>query len=184
MSLATDERRKYTQAWKHPQYGAYSPGESMIPLFRQMVRIPRGTVIDLGAGGGRASRQLRDLGWRVTQMDLVAVPGRGRFPFIRGTLWAPWRTGKGKTWDLGYCCDVMEHIPPEKVDAVLEKIFARCGRVFFSINFQKDHFGGVIGHPLHLTIRPFKWWADKLGEHGRVIQARDLLGEGAFYVAR
>jgi hypothetical protein len=30
--------------------------------------------------------------------------------------------------------------------------------VFFQISTRADDFGGLIGHDLHLTIRPEVWW--------------------------
>ena len=111
-------------------------------------------------------------------MDFVDARER-KITFYKQNLWMPW---PDKHWAYGYCCDVMEHIPPEKVDKVLANIMAHCGKTFFSISFQEDHFGRKVGHPLHLTVRPFEWWRDKLAEHGAVHQGRDLIGMGVFFV--
>lgn len=179
MTLAAVERKKYEKAWNIDAYHAFSPAEAMLPLFKQMVR-GRGTLIDIGCGTGRASQKLADMGWTVTMLDHVAVKGRPKLPFIKATVWNDWRVDDG--FDQGFCCDVMEHIPPEMVDRTLDNIMWYCHRVFFSINFLPDHFGGQVGHPLHLTVKPFEWWVEKLGEFGTVANARDLLGEGAFDV--
>lgn len=187
MSLAAHEQAKYKKAWAMPEYHQFSPGLHMLSLFRNMVRRSpgAGTLIDLGCGAGAASRVLSDLGWAVTMLDHVKVTPPAdqkplKLPFIKSTLWGNW--GKGEHWDQGYCCDVMEHIPPEKVDKVLRNIMAHCDRVFFSICFTKDHFGAKVGHPLHLTVEPFEWWVDRLKAHGKLKGARDLLGEGVFDV--
>ena len=55
------------------------------------------------------------------------------------------------------------------------------GRAFYSIHFGPDHFGKVIGHPLHLTIRPYRWWHETLEKYGKV-KSRDMLGMGVFDV--
>ena len=113
-------------------------------------------------------------------MDHVDVPGRGRFPLLKTNLWEDW--GTEKVWKVGYCCDVMEHIPPEHVEAVLMRIFAHCDRVFFGISFNPDHFGpALVGEPLHLTVRPYVWWRDLLADMAVLKESRDLLGEGVFH---
>jgi hypothetical protein len=58
-------------------------------------------------------------------------------------------------WDLslpcplrapyGYCCDVMEHIPPDQVDAVLSNIKDSAETVVFRIEYEPDVMGKLIG---------------------------------------
>lgn len=182
MSLAATEQSKYEKVWQVPEYRLFSPGEQMLPLFRQMVRPRRkGTLIDIGCGTGRASQALTNAGWQVTQMDFADNARDSQMlPFLHANIWEPWPTSSH--WDQGYCCDVMEHLPPVYVNAALTNIFQHCHRVFFSIHFGPDNFGKTIGHPLHLTIQPFTWWRDKLREFGVLRNARDLLGVGAFDV--
>lgn len=179
-SLAATERAKYERIWRKDSYRAYSPGEQAIPIFAQLVR-KRGSLLDIGCGTGRAGAALRDRGYDVTLMDFAANAPEPDLPFINQNLWTAWP--HGRRWDYGYCCDVMEHIPPKKVDAVLRNIFEHCGRVFFSIHFGEDNLGKLIGHPLHLTVQPFTWWRDKLREYREVKDARDLIGVGTFYCA-
>jgi SAM-dependent methyltransferase len=182
-NLAADEKRKYKEIWGYSQYRHHSPGEWCLPIFKQLVRKYEGTLIDLGCGTGRAGDQLSELGFQVTLLDfadncLDYQIKKKEHPFIVSNLWGNW---KGR-WDYGYCCDVMEHMPPEKVDSVLKKISKNCGKCFFNIHFSDDNFGKLVGHPLHLTVKPFLWWLDKLREFGEVKNARDLIGMGSFFV--
>jgi SAM-dependent methyltransferase len=188
-SLAVSERQKYEKVWSIEGYKNFSPGEYVLPLFRQMVRMkPGATLLDIGCGTGRVSQRLSDLGWNVSMMDHVQVNKDSVIPFYKQNLWTRWRVslkeGDSVKWDQGYCCDVMEHIPPKEVDKTLKNILSHCDRVFFSIHFGEDNFGAAVGHPLHLTVKPFMWWADKLREYGTVVQARDLLGMGVYDVKR
>lgn len=184
MSLAQSEQAKYTKVWQIAAYRHFSPGEQMLPLFRQIVR-RRGTLIDIGCGTGRASAKLADAGFEVTCADFVPA-SRDRearaLPFVKLNIFG--RRWPDAEWDYGYCCDVMEHMPPEKVDAALTNIMTHCRRAFFSICFTADHFGQHVGETLHLTVQPFTWWRDKLAEHGEVTDARDLIGMGTFLVKR
>ena len=186
---AIAEREKYQRVWAIPAYRNFSPGEHVLPLFRQMVRGKPGSLVDIGAGTGRATQKLARLGWDVWAVDLVA--DANECPELRylerditeDVVWLREAHAKPKVWDQGYCCDVMEHLPQEKVDDALENIFCNCRRVFFSIHFGPDNFGKAIGHPLHLTVMPFEWWRAKLAAYGKVRQCRDLLGMGVFDVA-
>ena len=177
MSLAVAERQKYEKVWRNPAYGVYSPGEWAVPLFNQMVR-RRGSLLDIGCGTGRAGARLRDLGWAVDFMDFVQATKEQ--PFFKQNLWSPWKREWPASWEYGYCCDVMEHIPPKKTDAVQKNITTHCRNSFFTIHFGPDHFGGG---DLHLNVKPFTWWRDKLKEHGTLKEARDMIGMGAFYLA-
>lgn len=184
MTLADRERAKYEVMWAVPEYRAHSPGEMMLPMFTKMVGAPQpgATLLDIGAGTGRAARRLAETGWNVTMLDHVEGGIEVDLPLIICSIFEPWPTQA--QWDVGYCCDVMEHIPPQEVDAALTHILAHCRRVFFNIHFGPDNFGKVIGHPLHLTVQPFTWWVETLAQRARLIHARDLLGFGAFLVER
>lgn len=182
MNLAEAERAKYEQIWNVSEYRLFSPGEQMLTLFRQMVRPSvKGSLVDIGCGTGRASQALANYGWQVTMLDFADNAAENRLlPFICTNIWEPWPTNG--VWDQGYCCDVLEHLPPEKLDAALINIAKHTRRAFFSIHFGPDNFGKVIGHPLHLTIEPYSWWVNKLQEYWPLRASRDLLGVGVFDV--
>jgi hypothetical protein len=208
MDLATRERQKYEKAWAIPEYHNFSPAMNIMPLFEQMVKKPKRPtgkgkpaqrlenyavpkLLDVGCGAGKASEHLAEAGWDVTMLDHVRVNKDCELPFVKANIFGRWTkvpvrkispSGWKYAFDRGFCCDVMEHIPTKEVDVALNNITTRCQRVFFAINFKKDHFGKQVGHPLHLTVKPFMWWVDKLNEFGTVKAARDLMGEGVFDV--
>lgn len=181
ISSRTSLRSVYEQCWSIPAYRSYSPGEAALPCFRQMVT-PGGTLVDIGCGTGRAGAHLSDWGFEVTLIDFAknALDEGVTLPFLRTDIT---QTVPG-SYDYGYCCDVMEHIEPKQVGRTLSNILKSCRRAFFSIHFGPDHFGKLVGHPLHLTQECFTWWRDKLEGHGALLEARDLLGHGVFYVER
>ena len=180
MTLAKAEQRKYEKVWRDPRYAMHSPGAELVKLFRELCP-EEGTLLDLGCGTGAAGAQLSVLGYGVGLMDFVDA--RRHFatalPFTRQNLWGKWHIPV----DYGYCCDVLEHIPPERLNDVLRRISASCERCFFGVHFRHDVFGPtLLGEPLHLIVQPFTWWRDKLGELGEVEDARDLIGRGTFLV--
>lgn len=175
------ERLKYERIWAVPEYAKHSPGKEICELFEEMCS-PSGSVIDLGSGSGKGAIALDQLGLRVTMLDLTfkgLVP-EAEFRKIEASLWGDW----SGPYDWGYCTDVMEHIPIEYTMLVLDRIMSNCRSVFFHICLVPDGFGKVIGQPLHLTVMPFEWWRDKLGEFGKVVECRDLMANGVYHVAR
>ncbi len=183
-SVLEHERAKYEQAWAIPRYSDNSPGENYAEMFEDMVYPqPGDSLIDLGCGAGAGGKMLtKRLGLNVTYLDLFRVDGVPE-PFIEQALWAP-LPKRNPLWKYGYCCDVMEHIPPEFSMLVIRNIMDACETAFFSIDFTKDNFGKLVGEPLHITLMPYTWWRDQLSEMGELIEARDLLGEGVFLVKR
>ncbi len=178
------ERSKYEKAWSLPDYSNNSPGEVYAEMFEDMASPQPGeSLVDLGCGAGAGGKALTERwGLNVTYLDFVKVDGVPE-PFIEQALWVPLPKRNPK-WKYGYCCDVMEHIPPEYSMLVVRNIMDACETAFFSIDFTKDNYGKFVGEPLHINIMPYTWWRDKLSEMGELVEARDLLGEGVFLVER
>ena len=65
--------------------------------------------------------------------------------------------------DLVYSRDVLEHIEPEQIDTVLEKLFAigtRYQHHFIACHPAKKRLSD--GRNAHLIIEEPKWWKDKI----------------------
>lgn len=176
--LAEQERVKYLKMWEIDRYREQSPGVRCLPLFMSQFPLePNETLIDFGCGSGRADLTLRQKGLKITLVDIAVnclnadvkealLPGF--LDFVEGCLWD--LPADLKPADYFYCCDVMEHIPEEKVDAVLENIKAKNIKGgFFNIATYRDGFGALIGEELHLTVKDAQWWLDKLSKHWRII---------------
>jgi hypothetical protein len=84
---------------------------------------------------------------------------------------------------FGYCTDVLEHIPPDDVGAVIDNIVHAVDTVFFQISTVPDHFGAVINQDLHLTVRPHEWWLSLLGHYGEVTFDQNV-GEASLFILR
>lgn len=156
------EPEKYRRIWDRKEYRKHSPAMAMIDDIEMHAGSKLNTVIDFGCGAGLATAELIRRGYRATGVDFAANALSENVPFVEANLWSLPDYLKG---DVGICIDVMEHIPPEKVDDVLENIAGAVTKCVFHIESRPDAMGAVIGETLHLSVHPQKWWINKLGEH-------------------
>jgi 2-polyprenyl-3-methyl-5-hydroxy-6-metoxy-1,4-benzoquinol methylase len=185
------EKDIYKTMWDKPEYRVVSPGEMVAKEFlRQAKPMPNSPVIDLGCGTGRGSKALSLFGnLDVTAVDFASncldedvqeLVDKGVIKFVEHDLTKP--------LDLratyGFCTDVLEHIPTEDVDKVLNNCLNACQNVFFQIATEDDVMGALIGHPLHLTVKPYSWWLQKFAEKEcKVMWSQETSGNVLFYVS-
>lgn len=190
---ANPEAAKYRQMWTHDAYRKVAPGEQLASIFLQQARPPHGAeVIDFGCGTGRGALMLALLGGlNVTMLDFVdncldddvraALTTQSHaLRFVQADLERPLPVAA----QYGYCTDVMEHIPPDKVDRVLDNILRAAQHVFFSISTVDDSCGALIDAPLHLTVQPYEWWLAKFNARECLVHWSHAEPNGAlFYVS-
>lgn len=186
------ERAKYERMWAFEQYRQVAPGESVATQFlAQAHPKPGSEVIDFGAGTGRGALMLALLGGcKVHMLDFAencldedvhnALTTQAHaLTFRLHDLNRP----SPITAPYGYCTDVMEHIPPENVDRVLQNVLRAAQHVFFQISCEDDVCGALIGEPLHLSVHPYAWWLKKLQDLGCTIHwSQDHKSHCLFYV--
>jgi uncharacterized Rossmann fold enzyme len=166
------EPEKYEAIWDKPEYRNVSPGEACVEPFLMLAG--PGTVIDFGCGTGRAGQRLSEAGHKVTLYDFApncldeGVRARltGNLSLVQGSLFDPIKIRA----DYGFCTDVMEHIPPESVDAVLQNIMGAVEKAFFQISLVPDNMGSLIGQQLHLSVHPMSWWRETFQRLGYRIE--------------
>jgi tetratricopeptide (TPR) repeat protein/SAM-dependent methyltransferase len=183
---AAEERAKYQQVWKHDQYRHYSPGADALdrlPLLDALRDHGVRTILDAGCGSGKLMWRLMQEhasefeihGFDITDncLDPCFADIKDRVLTI-GCLWNP--DDFKVMYDAVICCDVMEHIPTERVASVLANLSKSARRfAFFSIAVIKDVFGPeLIGEALHLTVQKPEWWLTRLREAGFTITSHAL----------
>lgn len=181
------EAAKYRKMWDIPAYREFSPGEHLVCEFIRTAKPKKGaTILDVGCGPGRASLWLNNFGFKVIPVDLVENCLDAEVRTVLGDRFRKIDITRQKLprADYVFCCDVMEHLPPDDVDGALRNILNACDRAFFSIALVDDEFGEKIGEPLHLTVRSFEWWRRKLDGMGHVVKARDAKTTAVFHAGR
>jgi SAM-dependent methyltransferase len=190
-TLEQQETDKYSKIWENPDYRTFSPGEDSVHFFMHNFKPPLGSsIIDFGCGSGKASFLLAVLGLKVTAVDLVDNCLDADIKDIIESGKQPITFRKVNLWNLptdlfahyGYCTDVMEHVPTEKVDAVLDGILKAVPSCFFQIALVEDEYGASIGEHLHLTVKPFEWWLQKFKDRGVILYSYEAKHHAVFYV--
>jgi 2-polyprenyl-3-methyl-5-hydroxy-6-metoxy-1,4-benzoquinol methylase len=187
-SLEDREREKYEDVWSKDQYRNHSPGEQLATYaYHRMGMRYHQSLIDFGCGTGRACVKFS----KIHHMDVVGIDHASNcldihimntypipFTFINTCLWDI----NPKIYaDWGYCTDVMEHIPTEKVADVLENISKSCANgCFFNIATRDDVMGSLIGKKLHMTVMTHKAWLDILTGYFDMVQSEEKEGESMF----
>ena len=192
-AAAMTEKQKYEKMWTVEDYRKVSPGELAANTFLSIAKPERDAEItDFGAGTGRGGLMLWAMGkLNVTMLDFASncldsdlVTATEKFPdqirFKEHDLTEPVET----VTRYGYCTDVMEHIPENDVDKVLNNILNAAQSVFFRISTTPDVMGPkYLKTHLHLTVHDYSWWAKKFIEHGcTILHSEDLGGAVDFYV--
>ena len=187
------EKEKYEKMWTVEDYRKVSPGELAANTFLSLAKPkPQDPIIDFGCGTGRGGFFLWAMGrMDVTMLDLASNcldedlrTACEKFPdqirFKEHDLNDPYQ----EPARYGYCTDVMEHIPPDEIDTVLNNILDAAQSVFFRISTTPDVMGPkYLNQHLHLSVHNYSWWAKKFLEHDVVILHSEDLGEVVdFYV--
>lgn len=176
------EQEKYQLMWQFDAYRTVSPGEHIADFYVKQFK-PDSMVIDFGCGTGRGSLRIASYDIPVLLVDFTdncRDDEATSLPFLQWDLTLPCPAKSHH----GFCTDVMEHIQPDRVDAVLENIMASAEKVFFQISTVDDVMGVAIGAPLHLTVQPHSWWKDKFTSLGFAVLWEQEEAEAAlFYIS-
>jgi 2-polyprenyl-3-methyl-5-hydroxy-6-metoxy-1,4-benzoquinol methylase len=113
-------------------------------------------ILDYGCGQGSLATTLRAMGWEhVTEYD-PAIAGKDSPP---------------EPADLVVCTDVLEHIEPDKLDAVLDHLAALSRRALFVvISLVPTAKTLADGRQAHISLHPAAFWAERLEQHFRVVE--------------
>jgi hypothetical protein len=154
--------------WQFDTYRDVSPGENVADLFLTLFN-PQGMIIDFGCGTGRAAVHFMKKGRDVFLIDFTDNCRDDEalcLPFMQWDLLEPCPARAPH----GFCTDVMEHIAPANVAAVIRNIMEAADSVFFQISTIPDECGSLIDQQLHLTVAPHDWWKKVFIDLGFTVQ--------------
>lgn len=177
MKLAMDYAAQYGALHAHhKKFRGYSTNHYTAEIAKLVEQTGARRLLDYGSGKG-----MQYLDHRIHEQ------WGGILPYCYDPGYPPLAKRPDGTFDGIICTDVMEHIDPRDVDAVLDDIFGlltpiQIGHVappcfaFFGIATTAAYRKTLPdGRNVHLTVQPGHWWDEKLARYkrdGLVIQAR------------
>lgn len=136
-------------------------GDKHLGQIRYLIGKVQGeSVLDYGCGQVDLSASLRRV--EVRGYD-PAVPGKDDLP---------------SSADVVVCTDVLEHIEPDKLDAVLDHLFAMTLKVCLAIIAIRPADKRLPdGRNAHLIIDNAAWWVQRLRQFDWIVQVRELTAD-------
>jgi hypothetical protein len=157
---------------QNPKYGVASL--SFAPIVADLIRKTGvGTLSDYGAGKKNLLKGLTGAG--ITNIEYF--PYDPAFP----------EYGEPKQADLVCCIDVLEHIEPEMLDAVIKELASITRNLgFFSIHMGPAAKFLADGRNAHLIQEPSSWWLKKLVDYFEILhlQSHQMMGNGIWLVVK
>lgn len=162
-----DKKRQeelYRGIWaSDPNYGtAYSDVQDtvehrILPHIRRLgICLNRSRIVDFGAGDGRFLEVLGNFGMdRGTGIDLHTP---NDLPHWVDWATAPMWLAEPNGFDYVISTDALEHLPPSKVTASLERIAKAAPHGFLRISLTEDRYGTERGLHLHESVFPVDTW--------------------------
>lgn len=150
MMITEQYRQEQQRLHDNPNYGVASVAYA--PLVNQLIKLNQFvSVHDYGAG----KRRLRD---HIDVIDYTASDPA--FP----------EYGPPRVADFTTCIDVLEHIEPDCLDAVLDDLQAITKVGFFTVHTMPAMKFLSDGRNAHLIQKPARWWLPKFCERWDVLK--------------
>ncbi len=132
-------------AYLSDEYFAYSQLWSFSEQIYQINLLKPVNMLEIGVGNGFVSRFLENMGVNVTTLDInpaldpdIVAPVDGIADYVTPN-----------EFDLIVCCEVLEHLPFEEFEGIIEQFSRLSPRLFLTIptNFKYIGFGGFLKFP-------------------------------------
>lgn len=164
-ALITDEYRKQNRLLHETsaRYGAHGARHAD-QVDKICTKYECGTILDYGAGKRTLGTALRQMGRHCQDYD-PAVPGiDNRFDVL--------------PHHLVTCCDVLEHIEPECLTAILKDLhYLSAKALYFVIACRPSSNRLPDGSNAHKLINPPEWWIEQLERYFGIIEFNRTDGE-------
>jgi len=129
------------------------------------------SVLDIGCGRGYVVRVLQNEGIPACGIDISnhCWHTRATDSFILcDIIKTPWTDEKGwmvgdKSYDVCFSSNLLEHIPEDKIDTVIQEMVRVTKRGLHAIHFIDSPYKEA-DHDIdatHITMKPKQWWVDK-----------------------
>lgn len=130
----------------------------LAPVLAMIDRLEPATTLDYGCGEGRLRKAVEAArpGFRVQEYD-AGIEGKAGLP---------------KPCDFVVCTDVLEHVEPAKLPAVIDHLFRITGKgAYLVIATRPANAKLPDGRNAHLTVEPAHKWIERLRKAGWIFDS-------------
>ena len=181
-----NEDRKYSELWQNGYSDANWKRLAKSVLERVKSDYSTQSLIDFGFGRGTALDFFEKNGFYVEGIEIsfYAIENQLR---KRRTVYHSSLDNlpmlKNDQFNIGFCNDVIEHVPKNLVIPSLEEMVRVCSDyLFISICQTPSHHLSLDGENLHLTVKLISWWEEQLKNYGEVKRLKFWFSKSARYV--
>lgn len=171
LAMISDRYRQLNERLHREQHAYGCSGSKHAALVLDVVRMVNAAdVLDYGCGKQTLAGMISHV-----------VPCRGYDPAL------PHVAAEPSPADVVACTDVLEHVEPEHLDAVMAHIFSLTRKAaVFVISCERGGRKLPDGRYAHLIIQPAAWWEKKLQGHGLIDKRKPVsaTAEAVFVVFR
>lgn len=159
MNISALEQEKYRSIWALQDYSSKTASSFHLGII--FIISDGDSVLDVGCGDGRVAANLIDAGVDAYGLDITinqAVPNLGLCRLTEAPIWDIPLKDNSIDWVVS--CDVLEHLPPEMVDAAISEMqrVARKGQIHIIATFDDRKYNG---YDVHLSVHPIEWWRER-----------------------
>lgn len=174
------EDEKYSWLYKNG-YGV-GPVRRTVKFAKGVIPAGALTMLDCGCGRGTLADELTgyksytgiDLASSVIEQNRAEHPDR---TFTHGCLT---EMTYCRAFDVAWCIDVLEHLPPDVIPLALPRLFAAARWQVISVCCTPSKTLSKEGENLHLTIWSPQRWKREFKKHGVILKE---MRRGSTYVA-
>lgn len=174
--------RVYDRLRRHGYHEQEDAGSHLLPYVAWLQeRTAYRSVLDIGCGGGGSLTALASRGARACGIDVsnVAVQRACASGLDAQVACATALPFEDNAFELVVSADVFEHLHKDDIEAAVNEAIRVASRFIFMRIATREDVGQpwktMLGHPLHLTVRPIDWWQARFQAAGRFIRAEDQL---------
>ncbi|MBS3113718.1 class I SAM-dependent methyltransferase [Candidatus Woesearchaeota archaeon] len=178
------ENRKYSALWQNG-YGDANWRRLAKYVLAKVDTSERLSLIDFGFGRGAALDFFERHAFYVEGVEISSYAvenqrSKGRSVHYSSLDNLPML--KDGQFSIGFCNDVIEHVPEDLVAPSLEEMTRVCSRyLFISVCPTPSHHLSLNEENLHLTVKPVLWWEEQFKRYGEIERLRFLFSRSARY---
>ncbi|QDV52172.1 class I SAM-dependent methyltransferase [Gimesia fumaroli] len=176
------EDLRYSELYKLG-YGSGPVGLLLKWVLDSGVQLKQKTIVDCGCGNAalltRGIEFFQYVGidlasYQIEKLNQSTLMKKNNTEFIHGSIDSiPF---KDQSYDIAWCCDVLEHIDEASIDKVLKEISRVASLVILSVCTRASVILDSQGNNLHLTVKNEEWWRKKISKVGKILHETALCG--------